>query len=277
MFAAIGRYLRAFGYLITGRIDAARRTLAQSPHVIRATYDRVIEEKTKQIGQYKEAVAGMIAQQEKKISRVKTLTSEIENLNQLREGAAAKAKSVVAELKAKGVSMEDIKANEEYMRCLSAFNDFSHSIEEKTAHASEFEGDINELGENIGGHKVQLQQLLRDIEKLKEEAHQTVADVITAKEEQKIADMISGISEDRYSKELQELRELRDQQKAKARISREIAGTDTKQQESEFLEYARKSAASDEFDRLIGLADEAESETSEPAEEAKRQTQLPEE
>ncbi|MEM8931739.1 MAG: hypothetical protein AAGE94_11235, partial [Acidobacteriota bacterium] len=51
------------------------------------------------------------------------------------------------------------------------------------------------------------------------------------------------------------LRELRTEVKAEAQISRELAGTDTKAQEAEFLEYARTTEASDEFDALIGLAD----------------------
>ncbi len=54
------------------------------------------------------------------------------------------------------------------------------------------------------------------------------------------------------------MRDLRQQQKAQARVSRELAGTDTKRQEAEFLEYARKGVATDEFDKLIGLAGEAD-------------------
>ena len=41
----------------------------------------------------------------------------------------------------------------------------------------------------IGGHKVQLQQLLRDVEMIKAEAHEAVADIITSKQEKEIADM----------------------------------------------------------------------------------------
>jgi hypothetical protein len=55
------------------------------------------------------------------------------------------------------------------------------------------------------------------------------------------------------------LRDLRQRQKAEARISREMAGTDTKVQEAEFMDYARKSVATDEFDKLIGLADATDS------------------
>ena len=53
---------------------------------------------------------------------------------------------------------------------------------------------------------------------------------------------------------VQRMREMRQELKAEARISKEMAGTDTKVQEAEFLEYARKSQASAEFDSLIGLA-----------------------
>jgi phage shock protein A len=264
------------GYLITGRIDAARKELSRNPYAVRANFDRIIEEKTKRIQQYKEAVAGMIAQQEKKINKVKQLSNDLNKMETLKEGAAAKARSVVEENKAKGLSMEEIKSHEDYMKCLSAFNDFSHTIEEKSSHVTELEGDVTEIGSNIKNHKIQLQELLRDIDKLKDEASATVADMITAKEEENIANIIAGISEDRTSKELQEMRDLRVEGKAKARISRELAGTDTKQQEAEFLEYARANASTDEFDKLIGLADEADTESASAEDQEKLKTQLPE-
>jgi predicted nucleic acid-binding Zn-ribbon protein len=254
VFGAIGRYVRAFGYLITGRIDSARKELSKNPHVIQATFDRIVQEKTAQIGHYKDAVAQMIAQQEKKLATLKTLTTETTKLEQLKQGAAAKAKSVVDRLKGQGVDAEAIKHNEDYMKCLAAFNDFSSTLQEKAARIAELEADIKGLGDNISSHKVQLQQLLRDLDGLKEEAAATVADMITAKEEENIANMVAGISQERFSKELQDMRDLRQQSKAKARISREMAGTDTKRQEAEFLDYARAGVNTDEFDRLIGLA-----------------------
>jgi len=276
VFSAIGRYFRAFGYLITGRIDAARKVLSANPHVIQATFERVIQEKTTRIQHYKNAVAQMIAQQEKKSATLKTLTNEVLRLDQLKEGAAAKAKSVVEKLQAAGADMEGIKKNEEYQKCLAAFNDFSSTLAEKNDRIAELEADVRQLGDNISGHKVQLQQLLRDLDGLREEASATVADMITAKEEQNIADMVAGISEERFSKELQDMRDLRQTSKAKARISREMAGTDTKRQESEFLEYARKGVATDEFDRLIGLAGAADRQAETATPESDEKSRLPE-
>jgi predicted nucleic acid-binding Zn-ribbon protein len=271
----MGRYVRAFFYLITGRIDSARKEMSKNPYVIQATFDKIVEEKTRRIQQYKDAVAAMIAQEEKKLASIKKLSDEVAHLERLKEGAAAKAKLVVDRLKGQGATMEAIKSNEEYMKCLSAFNDFSSTLEEKNARIAELENDVKQLGSNIGGHKVQLQQLLREIDQLKEEASATVADMITAKEEQDIADMLAGISDEGHAKELQDMRDLRQQQKASARISREMAGTDTKRQEAEFLEYARSGVATDEFDKLIGLAGETDrAAAEEPREQVK--SRLPE-
>ena len=77
MFRAIGRYFRALGYLITGRVDRARQTVSMNPDVVRATYDRVIDEKKKRIHHYKDAVGAMITQEERKKSTLKRLSEEV--------------------------------------------------------------------------------------------------------------------------------------------------------------------------------------------------------
>ena len=71
-----------------------------------------------------------------------------------------------------------------------------------------------------------------------------------------IAARISGRhlqDSEKITKELQDLRQLRHELRAEARISKEMAGTDTKAQEAEFLEYARTTQSNSEFDSLVGL------------------------
>lgn len=254
MFRAIGRYFRAFGYLLTGRIDRARQALSANPDVVRATYDRVIEQKTERIHQYKDAVGAMIAQEEKKKSSLKRLSDEVVHLKKLRDGAAAMARKVVER---HGGNSEAVKTDPEYLKCQAAFKDFSSTLAEKEDRCRELEQEIGEISKGIGGHKTQLETLLRDLDKLRGEKHEAVADLITAKEEKEIADLISGISKDRTNEELQELRDIRDRAKATARVSRELAGTDVARSEAEFLDYATKDAANDEFDKLIGLSKDA--------------------
>ena len=276
MVGAMIRWLKAVGYLLTGRIDSARRTLDVNPHVVRAKFEEIIREKTGRIQQYKQAVAGLIAQQETKMAKVKTLTDEIRKLESLRAGALAKAKQAVAALQQKGQSTEDIQRDEDYMKCLAAYNDFSSTLAEKQARVAELEEDITGYGNKIKEHKVQLQQLVREIENLKAEAADSVADMITAKQEKEIADAFAGIAEDGTEKELQRMRQLRQEVKAEARISTELAGTDTKMQEAEFLDYARKSVNNSEFDMLIGLAADKDAKAKQDTEKTLREKPLPE-
>ena len=268
MFRAIGRYIRAIGYLLVGKVDRARQSLSTNPDVVRATYDRVIEEKKARIHEYKEAVGAMIAQEEKKKSALKRLSDEVQRLQKLRDGAAVMARKVVER---HGGDAEAVKSDPEYLRCQAAYKDFSSTLSEKEEHCRGLEEDIGVIGKSVAGHKTQLESLLRELEKVKHEKHATVADIMTATEEKEIADMISGISKDRTNEELQELREVRDRAKATARISREVAGVDAQRSEAEFLEYASKSVANDEFDALIGLTKETES-----AAETPDRTRIPE-
>ena len=259
MFGAIGRWFKAVWYKLTGAMDQARRGLDTDPHVMRAKFDEIIKDKVNQIHTYKQAVATLIAQQEKKMAKVKSLTNEVQKLENLKAGALAMAKQAVAKLQGEGKTNEVVHADPNYKKCLTAYNDFAATLTEKQDHIKDLEGDIGEYDGSIANHKINLQQLQRDIEKLKSEAADAVADVITSKEETELADMINGISKDGMAKELQNLRDLRHEMRAEARISREMAGTDTKVQEAEFLEYARSNTATDEFDALLGMAEGTES------------------
>ncbi|MCA9183022.1 MAG: hypothetical protein KDA51_16280 [Planctomycetales bacterium] len=251
MFKAVGKYFRAVWYLVTFRVDKASETLRMNPGVISANYDRVIEEKRKRLNQYKDAISAMIAQEESKKEKLRTVTSDIEKLEKLRSGAAAKAKRLVEKYNG---DVNAVKSDPDYIKCQSAFKDFSSTLAEKQHRASEIDEDLKQLVSNVSGHKTQIQGLMRDLEKLKEEKHDAVADVLSASEEKQIADMMTGLSSDRTSEELRELREVRSKAHANARVSRELAGLDSKRAEDEFLEYAQTHESDDEFDALIGLS-----------------------
>lgn len=256
MFRSLAKLFRSIGYLFSGKIDGKRRQISANPAAVRATYDRVIREKKARMQEYKEAVARLITQEQKKTANIRNLSQEVERLEQLKAGAAAKARSMVDSARARGLSAEAIRQEPDYQQCMSAYNDFNSTLKEKTQRIEALEADVAELEGGINGHKVQLQQLLREIEQIKDESSQTVADIITSKEEEELADILTGIGTDRTSEELQELREMRDQARARATVSKELAGTDAAAQEREFLEFARTHQSNDEFDQLIGLAEE---------------------
>lgn len=250
MFGAIWRYFRAIGYFFTGRIDEARKALMLNPNVIQANYDEVITEKTNRLGTYKKAVGGLIAQQEGKMEKLKLLSTDVQKGEQLKAGAAGKAKAVVTKYNG---NVEAVKNDADYIKCQAAYRDFSSTLEEKQKMITELEIDVRNLNVSIQTHKTSITGLLREIDHLKSEKHEAVAEIISAKEEKEIADMLSGISEDRSAKELQDLRDVRRQARADARISREVAGVTAKQSEDEFLNYATVTVVDSEFDKMIGL------------------------
>ncbi len=268
MFNAIGKYVRAVFYLLTFRVNKASETLRLNPGVMTANYERIIDEKRKRLNQYKDAISAMIAQEESKKEKLRSLNDEIAKLEKLRGGAAAMAKKLVERYAG---NPEAVKNDPEYAKCQAAFKDFSSTLAEKQKRAAEIEEDLKQLVANVSGHKTQIQSLMRELDRLKEEKHDAVADVLSASEEKQIADMMTGLSNDRTSEELRELRELRQKSSANARVSRELAGMDTKKAEAEFMEYAQSSDADDEFDALIGLA---KKESAAPAQQS--DTKIPE-
>jgi len=266
MFSAISKYVRAIWYLMTFRVDKASETLRMNPGVISANYDRILKDKKASLNQYKDAISAMVAQEETKKQKLRNINEEIEKLQKLRSGAAAKAKQIAAKYAGDSVAT---KNDAEFARCQTAFQDFSSTLDEKQERAAELESDLEMLVNNVSGHQTQIQSLMRDLEKLKEEKHEAVADVLSAREEEQIADMMTGLSNDRTSEELRELRELRQKAGAKARVSRELAGLDTKRAEADFMEYAQNSTSNDEFDALIGLSESAPVTTEAPQSDAR--------
>ena len=251
MFKSIGNLFRALIYLLTGRIDQARKTLMSNPNVIQANYEEIINEKKNRLKVYQGALSGLIATQETKMAKLKDQSGQANHYESLKAGAAGQAQGIVKQI---GNNPEAVRENTEYQKCQAAYRDFSSTLDEKQKMIAELEGDIKNLGKQISGHQNNINGLLREIDRLKSEKHEAVADIVSAKQEKEIADMLSGISEDKTSKELQELREVRTQAKAAARVSREVAGVTAKQTEDEFLGFATNSKVDNEFEKMVGLS-----------------------
>ena len=67
------------------------------------------------------------------------------------------------ELKAQGVAQEQIKLNDEYMKCLAAYNDFTSTLDEEQARRGSRK-DIDDYGARIKEHKLQMQETMHEIE-----------------------------------------------------------------------------------------------------------------
>ena len=225
--------------------------MMENPEAVRGAYEDIIRDKQGNIQRYKNAIGQLIALVEQKKGSLNGLTNDIDLLEQKKAGAIAKAKRVAADLQKSGTADLEIKQDQEYARCVAAYNDFHSTLEEKNARVVELEEDIERAQSDIESHKVQITGLHRDLEKIKTEQSEAVADLITAREQEEISDMLSGISMDGTSAELSRMREIREKAKGRSKVAQELAGTDSRSEEEEFLAEARSSAASEEFDSLI--------------------------
>ena len=265
------RFFKAIWYTLTGRAHESADRMMENPEAVRGAYEDIINDKKGNIQRYKQAIGQLIALVEQKRSAVKNLTDEVERLEELKSGAIAKAQQTAAQLQGEGLTQEEIKQHAEYTRCVNAYQDFNSNLQEKTGNITELENEIEGAQADIESHKLQITNLHRDLDKIKSEQSEAVADLITAREQEEIADMLSGISMDGTSAELTRMREIREKAKARSKVAQELAGTDSKSEEEEFLTAARASATSDEFDTLIFGAQQTDAKT-ETETEAKKQT-----
>ena len=255
------RFFKAIWYTLTGRAHESADRMMENPEAVRGAYEDIIKDKKGNIQRYKQAIGQLIALVEQKRTAVKNLTDEVERLEELKSGAIAKAQQTAAELQGQGLAQEEIKVNAEYTRCVTAYQDFNSNLQEKTGRITELENEIEGAQTDIESHKLQITNLHRDLDKIKSEQSEAVADLITAREQEEIADMLSGISMDGTSAELTRMREIREKAKGRSKVAQELAGTDSKSEEQEFLAAARSSSTSDEFDALIFGAQQTDTKT----------------
>lgn len=271
------RFFKSIWYTLSGRAHESADKMMENPEAVRGAYEDVIKDKKGNIQRYKQAIGQLIALVEQKKSTVKSLTDEVDRLEELKSGAIAKAQQTAAQLQGEGLAPEQVKQHAEYTRCVTAYQDFNSNLVEKTDRIAELEVEIENAQADIESHKLQITSLHRDLDKIKSEQSEAVADLITAKEQEEIADMLSGISMDGTSAELTRMREIREKAKARSKVAQELAGTDSKTEEEEFLTAARSSATSDEFDALIFGAQQtdAKPETETPKKTTDSDSELP--
>lgn len=270
MFKAIGRFFKTVGRLLTGRINEKTESIAEDTHVVREEYNELIGHMTRQVRDIRDAVAGLMAQQERKKAQAEKLVGEIEVLEKKAAGAVAYAKKAAA-----GKSKEEASVSPEYVRAMEAFKNFNSTLAEKRSRVDDLERDVEAGSKQIEAYKQQLINFQRELEKLKSEKHEAVAEITMAKHQREVSEALAGIGKDDTAEQLSSLRDRVRKVSSQAKITSELAGTDVAVEEAEFLSMAEESMAKSEFDDLIFGEDEKES-TPESAPKTSAPEKLPE-
>ena len=211
MANSIIRYFKGIWYALIGRANLPTDKLLENPEAdkllenpeaVRGIYEDISRAKQANIQRYKQAIGQLMALVEQKKLSLKKLTDEVDDLEKKKVNATQKAKTIAAELREAGTPEEEVEQHPEYIRCVSANDDFDYTLKRKNVRVAKLERDIKRAQEDIECHKAQILDLQRDLEKIKTEQSEVIEDIITAREQEEIADMLSGISKNDDSVEL---------------------------------------------------------------------------
>jgi len=255
IFSAIGRLLRTFGFKTSGKIDEVNRNVAKDPSVVKAKYDEVIRNTANDITKYIDAVGGLKTQREMTFRQLKQETENVVKLEAQKAGAIKTAQKIAAQY---GNSEEAIKQNQkdwlEYNKCKNFHRDFNTTANEKKKRIDDLTVRVKEADDTITTHMTQLISLRREFDKLKMEQSEAVARLISATQQRAINDKLSNLSSgNNHANDLNEMREMIAEAEAGAKVSGEIAGTDTAASIAQFEAAAAEAIANDEFANLVGI------------------------
>lgn len=256
------KWLRALGFLITGRFKKAYQALMENEYVMEATFDNSIEATADRIRKMQDATAGLIRIKEGKVVEANAKNEQFKTLMKAKQGALDMAKARAAKLTSQGKTPEEVKADAEYLRCFNGYT-LADTDAKKLESAIQFlEKDIEERNNFINQKKLDLTNAKKRYDDLKNEKHEAIADLLSAKEEEEFAKMQAGLSEDTTDKDLAAVREARTNAKLRAKGYSELAGTDHKTNVDDFVQAANKASSASEFDSLIGLESKPSQENS---------------
>ena len=245
---------KAILFVFIGNTDEITRWIYRNnPRAIMSKYDDIINQKTGSVNQFVETLASMIAINKRRVGELSNVNEQIADHDRVKKGALAMAQQRKDELKAKGKTDEEIMADTKVMKAMAGYRDASSTLTQLTKRSAELEASINQSQSEIERHKVRLQSFQREVDRLKLEKHETVARIISAEEQNKLNKMSASLATDTTSKDLEDVRNLRDQVIAEAEVTGELSGASAEAVKDDFLRYAEKSEADKEFADLLGL------------------------
>jgi chromosome segregation ATPase len=255
LFGAIGRFFRAILYSCAGDFSKWTEKYETNTGYVTAEYEDITNDQKRSINDTTDAVAGLMEIVGQKEHRLQILTQQIEDLNKKRIGAQAKAKKTVAQLQKSGKTMQEIQNDPTVLKCSGFFEDFSTSVKDKEEEAAHLEKEIEKQNNDLARYKTQLQRMHTELKKIKAEKHETIADLEIAKQEEKVNAAILGISDSKTEERRGRIQELRRKRRAKSDINAEMAGIANEDAEQEFLDFATKSEAQNDFFDSIGISE----------------------
>lgn len=271
-----GRFFRGLVRVLTFGLVKLTEPMEDSPAMVGLQYEEIIEQKAKAAQQLKNSIGALMGQQETLQAKYETLQNEIKDLEDEKAGFLALARDRIKHLtETEGKTQEQALADAEVMQYQASFSDADSSLTAKMKHLEDIKQQVGGMQESIDNYIIQGQQMAREVETLRQEKHEAVANIAINRNIDKINEALAGISTSGADDQLANIRRRTSEIKGRAKASQRIASTDVSVQRQKAKEAAKRVVANKEFLAGLGIKKEAAPETAARSDTGEK-SQLPE-
>jgi phage shock protein A len=215
-------------------IGAGGELVSGSPEAIRATYAAAIDDAKKRYIEMEKAVALLARERERTELQLKDLDKEEAELNRKLEGALAAAER-------EPTNSSHREAGTRYLS----------RIKEIDLKQGQLQQDLEGQRNKVEGYKVKLRGLMDEIDRLKREQGEMVAEFITNRQVIELENRLKGLAETSSDEALVAVREKVSGLRAQAKIATEMGGATLQAQDEDYERMGRQQEATSRFDDLL--------------------------
>jgi phage shock protein A len=235
----VDSFLRLFSSILGqaegGTQRATDKLLTSSPEAIRNQFRKTREDWVKDYNEMLSAISQLVQIKDSKEDEVKKLYGLNKDLTTKMEGAITLYKQ-----------NPDERYKEEYSK-------LAYTKEEAEGKIASLQEEISEQTILIEQYKGRLAGLKDDIEKLKKEEAETVADIVSSKKITELNSKLQGISQNYQSKNLEVIRESRKLIKSEAKLGSELTGMNKTSLDQKLMGAGKVSKHLDVFEKAVKL------------------------
>jgi phage shock protein A len=215
-------------------IRAGDDLVSSSPDAIKATYATAIDEAKKRYKEMERAVALLARERERTEMSLKELDKEEEELRRKLEGALAAAEA----------EPDNSSHREAGTRYLTRIKEIDERQEALTKDLDAQSGKVEE-------YKVRLRSFTDEIEKLKREQGEMVAEFVSNQQVIQLEDRLKGLGESAVDESVVAIREKVANLRAQAKIATEMGGATVQAQDRAYESLGAEREAQSRFDELL--------------------------
>lgn len=215
-------------------IRAGDDLVSQSPEAIRSTYAVAIQEAKKRYKEMEEAVALLARERERSEEALRNLDREEQELLKKLEGALSAA-----------VAEPNNPAHRE------AGTRYQVRIQEIDAKQEALTQELDSQSGKVEEYKTRLRGFMTEIEQLKREQGEMVAEFMSSRQVLVLEDRLKGLSETAVDESVVAIREKVANLKAQAKIASELRSAEVGAHDGTYERIGEETLAANKFDELL--------------------------